>query len=1349
MNYWNMCCALLLTVVAVVALADDALDAGALSPEGKTIDPLTIAQQQADQVWAAKAPPKGAAVKAYPCRIVAYADDMARHDCGSYCKPRPFQFAEDVDVDGDGRVDDDLVAYMPFSMTETLSMPNWPGLRSGPLRLPERMNATMHGGRSWWIANVSPKNRKSKRAFFCNEIGINPNHCPPFRDGRAEDHPLQGRPDESSGSSFLLNYITKVWKKADFLNDGDKHRVTFDETSRLASLCTRGYWYGYDEVRLVVLDEDQWYISDMDQFDIPKDMKEYRAGRLFLCYPTKATWAKWSPAGYRNNFDATKATFAAYEFKDVQAVGWHLAKVNRTPSNSHIKWYGFEADAVVHRPEQPSVNIDMVEIRGQESEVRGQKTAIPPFHITTCEIPYAFWKKGFRYGDAPINTLDARYTFARSGDMGSMRFGSKEHVQNEPVTNLTLYDVLAFANCLSQLEGKTPVYYVDPEFKTHFRNMHIALCSDGPDLTTGHDVDVGGKKPVRMHCNSKIKNVLLPKIHVKWDANGHRLPTAAEWKAAAGKVADPQATDGTQPVGQGEPNANGLYDTAGNVRELVWTYGDVFDPEKHDTQTVMGGDFHGPGDALAADRAASPYGDVPFDGNHNIGLRLVCRKSGLAAPPSDSAPGGTVFKKGQKTQARKTVEPVREPVLEMADIPGGTFSPQESVGGALTVSSFKMAKHEVTFVKWEAVRHWGEANGYVFSREGHMGSMYWYHFPHTPDEPVTFMAWHDAAVWCNALSEMEGRTPFYYTDPEKTDVYRKAFPYRPVKYAGWDLVGEHGNQSGKELDSAASEPWLHQKWDGDGYRLPTRAEFLYALEGGTGSQLYWGKEGKPDDHAWTISNAGGRTHCVGLKKPNSFGLYDMVGNVYEWSNSCPSKRSPRDQRYDTNNPKHSRYWSFGLGKKFQYTGIQNPYHMGGSWFFGGDRNLAGTDTSNEYMPDYGFRVVRCEAGVHPPDGEYPIEIPILLTFDEKDYDELAGATHRNSLRRDGIFPTAGVAELKGVKWKTDLGGPIKSSPVVTGGVVYIGGPGGFHALDAKTGQQRWHIPVNNGGVESSACIAKGAVYFTGMDGKVYAADAETGQLKWRTQPRGTYGRALMSTPAVAYNIVFASAGDGIAGFDVETGKETYRCPAGAPKGRRAITLVGRYFFGGTVVRIDNGTSLYHPGYIIQWCSDGRETTCVVGDRYFAASSGRGGYEFARVGCGDWTARQTQYSIRIEEHLPQVQRSYTSTAPTVWDGKVFMATDNGIMYAFDAMRGKKLDWEFNADKNNGLHSTPSVAAKSGILYFGSQSGDFFAVDTQTAKEKWRTRLGGAIETSPWPGDGVIFVGCDDGYLYAIE
>ena len=344
---------LFMTAVALVALSTGAWilaqgaapaepapggdSAGAISDKGKTIDPLTVAPKQSDQIWAAKPPAAGTPTKGYACRIVSYADDISRHDCGDYSKPRPYVFFEDVDVDGDGNAADDYVASLPFSLTEPLSMQYWPAYTKGA-RLPERMNASIYGGRSWWVANISAKTRKGRRAksFFCIEIGINPNHSPPYRDGRAEDHPLQGNPDEKSPSSFLFSYITKVWKKADFLNGGDKHRVTFDENSRLASMCTRAYWYGYDEVRMVALDGEQWYISDMEQLDIPQHKKEYRNGRCFIVYPTKATWAKWKPESYKNNFDAKKATFAKHEFKDVQAVGWHLAKVNRENSNQVV-----------------------------------------------------------------------------------------------------------------------------------------------------------------------------------------------------------------------------------------------------------------------------------------------------------------------------------------------------------------------------------------------------------------------------------------------------------------------------------------------------------------------------------------------------------------------------------------------------------------------------------------------------------------------------------------------------------------------------------------------------------------------------------------------------------------------------------------------------------------------------------------------------------------------------------------------------------------------------------------------------------------------------------------------------
>jgi formylglycine-generating enzyme required for sulfatase activity len=64
-----------------------------------------------------------------------------------------------------------------------------------------------------------------------------------------------------------------------------------------------------------------------------------------------------------------------------------------------------------------------------------------------------------------------------------------------------------------------------------------------------------------------------------------------------------------------------------------------------------------------------------------------------------------------------------------------------------------------------------------------------------------------------------------------------------------------------------------------GARLPTESEWEYAARAGTTGPRY----GTINAVAWYKGNSGGATHPVGLKQMNSFGLYDMLGNVWEWT----------------------------------------------------------------------------------------------------------------------------------------------------------------------------------------------------------------------------------------------------------------------------------------------------------------------------------------------------------------------------------------------------------------------------------------------------------------------------------
>ncbi|KAB2441202.1 formylglycine-generating enzyme family protein [Bacillus luti] len=138
------------------------------------------------------------------------------------------------------------------------------------------------------------------------------------------------------------------------------------------------------------------------------------------------------------------------------------------------------------------------------------------------------------------------------------------------------------------------------------------------------------------------------------------------------------------------------------------------------------------------------------------------------------------------------------------------------------IRPFLLSKYVVTAELYYAITN-STSNGYKDS-----------------NKPVVNISWNDAIVFCNLLSKKAGLTEYYSIS--------------------------NGDQK------------VSCNLGSNGYRLPSEAEWQYACKAGTAGYIY----GELQKIAWYNENSNGQIHDVGKKEPNAWGLYDMLGNVWEW-----------------------------------------------------------------------------------------------------------------------------------------------------------------------------------------------------------------------------------------------------------------------------------------------------------------------------------------------------------------------------------------------------------------------------------------------------------------------------------
>lgn len=326
------------------------------------------------------------------------------------------------------------------------------------------------------------------------------------------------------------------------------------------------------------------------------------------------------------------------------------------------------------------------------------------------------------------------------------------------------------------------------------------------------------------------------------------------------------------------------------------------------------------------------------------------------------------------------------------------------------------------------------------------------------------------------------------------------------------------------------------------------------------------------------------------------------------------------------------------------------------------------------------------------------------------------------------------------RWRYQLAGASKATPLLLGGIVYLGADDGrFYALDAKTGRLKWTFDAGSQ-ILTSAATLNNLIFFGAADGTFYALNPE-GKLVWKYKTdaavfsspvvdpvgdaiyfgtndarlvalRAKDGKPLWvnsdarfsveSKPYLAGGKVYFGAWDGyIYSVDAKTGKTLWKKP-GPRNQKRVITYYAPADDGpvatpnGTVFVCDRG---YKAG---RYSPTGEYEKTISDDASALTLSPDGKSLYIRslrqpVSKTDFDGNAIWKSTVVAGRIP--------VGPTVRDGKVYVCTNTGHLHVLDDKTGQEL-WDYQVEPR--LYVMAGVGAANGIAYTVGMDGVVTAV-----------------------------------------